>query len=51
MAMVQKRRLFNHERSTAIKVEVKKLLVTGSIREVKNLQWVANVVLVEKKND
>ncbi|KAK0589177.1 hypothetical protein LWI29_010709 [Acer saccharum] len=48
--VVQKRRLFNPERSAAIKKEVEKLLSAGSIREVKYPEWVANVVLVKKKN-
>ncbi|KAK0601791.1 hypothetical protein LWI29_027425 [Acer saccharum] len=48
--VVQKRRLFNPERSVAIKKEVEKLLSAGSIREVKYPEWVANVVLVKKKN-
>ncbi|KAK0605493.1 hypothetical protein LWI29_027475 [Acer saccharum] len=48
--VVQKRRLFNPERSIAIKKEVEKLLSAGSIREVKYPEWVANVVLVKKKN-
>ncbi|KAK0585896.1 hypothetical protein LWI29_035946 [Acer saccharum] len=47
----QKRLLFNPERSTEIRNEVGKLLSAGSIREVKYLEWVANVVLVKKKND
>ncbi|KAK1578749.1 hypothetical protein Q3G72_032871 [Acer saccharum] len=49
--VVQKRRLFNPERSVAIKKEVEKLLSAGSIREVKYPEWVANVVLVKKKNN
>ncbi|KAK1576224.1 hypothetical protein Q3G72_012019 [Acer saccharum] len=49
--VVQKRRLFNPERSIAIKKEVEKLLFAGSIREVKYPEWVANVVLVKKKNN
>ncbi|KAK0582675.1 hypothetical protein LWI29_028411 [Acer saccharum] len=49
--VVQKRRSFNPERSAAIKEEVSKLLAAGSIREVKYLEWVANVVLVKKKNN
>ncbi|KAK1563647.1 hypothetical protein Q3G72_030594 [Acer saccharum] len=48
--VVQKRRLFNPERSVAIKKEVEKLISVGSIREVKYPEWVANVVLVKKKN-
>ncbi|KAK1587809.1 hypothetical protein Q3G72_017034 [Acer saccharum] len=49
--VVQKRRLFNPERSIAINNEVEKLLSAGSIREVKYPEWVANVVLVKKKNN
>ncbi|KAK1563881.1 hypothetical protein Q3G72_034547 [Acer saccharum] len=49
--VVQKRRLFNPERSTAVKKEVEKLLSAGSIREVKYPEWVANVALVKKKNN
>ncbi|KAK1583598.1 hypothetical protein Q3G72_025383 [Acer saccharum] len=49
--VVQKRRLFNQKRSSAIKKEVEKLLSAGSIREVKYPEWVANVVLVKKKNN
>ena len=49
--VVQKRRLFNPKRSIAIKKEVEKLLSAGSIKEVKYPEWVANVVLVKKKND
>ena len=48
--VVQKMRSFNPERSAAIKEEVSKLLAAGSIREVKYSKWVANVVLVKKKN-
>ncbi|KAK0602264.1 hypothetical protein LWI29_031867 [Acer saccharum] len=49
--VVQKRRNFNPERSAAIKEEVSKLLAARSIREVKYPEWVANVVLVKKKNN
>ncbi|KAK0580825.1 hypothetical protein LWI29_006641 [Acer saccharum] len=49
--VVQKRRSFNPERSVAIKEEVSKLLAARSIREVKYPEWVANVVLVKKKNN
>ncbi|KAK0570726.1 hypothetical protein LWI29_005546 [Acer saccharum] len=43
--------MFNPERSIAIKKEVEKLLSAGSIREVKYPEWVANIVLVKKKNN
>ncbi|KAK0583982.1 hypothetical protein LWI29_005940 [Acer saccharum] len=49
--VVQERRSFNLERSAAIKEEISKLLAAGSIREVKYPEWVANVVLVKKKNN
>ncbi|KAK0603302.1 hypothetical protein LWI29_003521 [Acer saccharum] len=49
--VVQKRRSFNPERSAAIREEVSKLLAARSIREVKYPEWVANVVLVKKKNN
>ncbi|KAK0583290.1 hypothetical protein LWI29_035505 [Acer saccharum] len=49
--VVQKRRSFNLERNAAIKEEVSKLLAARSIREVKYSEWVANVVLVKKKNN
>ena len=49
--VIQKRRSFNPERSAAIREEVSKLLAAGSIREVKYPEWVANVVLVKKKNN
>ena len=34
----------------AVEAEVDRLLVAGFIREIKKSQWVANPVLVEKKN-
>ena len=34
----------------AVEAEVDRLLAAGFIREIKKLQWVANPVLVEKKN-
>ncbi|KAK0600228.1 hypothetical protein LWI29_012865 [Acer saccharum] len=49
--VVQKRRSFNPERSASIKEEVSKLLAARLIREVKYPEWVANVVLVKKKNN
>ncbi|KAI9165144.1 hypothetical protein LWI28_008564 [Acer negundo] len=49
--MVQKRRSFNPKRSATIREEVNKLLAARSIREVKYPEWVANVVLVKKKNN
>jgi hypothetical protein len=34
----------------AVKAEVQRLLDTGFIREVKYLQWLANIIMVRKKN-
>jgi hypothetical protein len=41
---------FNHEKCKAIGEEVMKLLSAGFIREVFHLEWLANLVLVKKKN-
>ena len=49
--VIQEMRSFIHERSAAIREEISKLLVAGSIREFKYPKWVANVVLVKKKNN
>ena len=38
------------ERRSIIKSEVKKLLEVGFIREVQYLEWLANIVVVPKKN-
>ena len=46
----QKRRSFAPERQKAINEEVGKLLQAGAIREVEYPEWLANVVLVKKKN-
>ena len=46
----QKRRILAPERQKAINEEVGKLLQEGAIREVKYLEWLANVVLVKKEN-
>ncbi|XP_074301115.1 uncharacterized protein LOC141632467 [Silene latifolia] len=46
----QKRRKFAPERNTIINEEVDKLLDIGMIREVMYLEWLANVVVVQKKN-
>ena len=43
--------IVHSERSASIKKEVEKLLVMGSIRDVKYPQWVTNMVLVKKKNN
>nr|XP_016454893.1 PREDICTED: RNA-directed DNA polymerase homolog [Nicotiana tabacum] len=46
----QMRRKFNAVINEAIREEVNKLLANGSVRESKYPQWVANVVMVQKKN-
>ena len=45
-----KRRSFAPKRQKAINEEVSKLLQARAIREVDYLDWLANVVLVEKEN-
>ncbi|KAJ9546290.1 hypothetical protein OSB04_018833 [Centaurea solstitialis] len=46
----RKRRKFAPERNKVINNEVDNLLKTGKIREVKYPEWLANVVVVQKKN-
>ncbi|XP_013732945.1 uncharacterized protein LOC106436528 [Brassica napus] len=46
----QKRRKLGPERSKAINEEVERLLAAGSITEVRCLEWLANPVVVKKKN-
>ncbi|KAK0593489.1 hypothetical protein LWI29_037564 [Acer saccharum] len=46
----QKRRKFAPERNKVINEEIQKLFDIGSVREVKYLDWLANVVVVKKKN-
>uniref|UniRef100_A0A1U7Y5W6 Uncharacterized protein LOC104241394 n=1 Tax=Nicotiana sylvestris TaxID=4096 RepID=A0A1U7Y5W6_NICSY len=46
----QMRRKFNAAINEAVNEEVDKLLANGSIRESKYPQWVANVVMIKKKN-
>ena len=46
----QKRRKLGPERSKAVNDEVDKLLGAGSIVEVKYPEWLANPVVVKKKN-
>ncbi|KAK9071857.1 hypothetical protein SSX86_008287 [Deinandra increscens subsp. villosa] len=46
----QKRRKFAPEKNIIIQEEVDKLLKTKMIREVKYPRWLANVVVVQKKN-
>ena len=46
----QKRRKFAPERNVIIQDDVERLLKAGMIREVKFPRWLANVVVVQKKN-
>ncbi|KAG7588731.1 Ribonuclease H-like superfamily [Arabidopsis suecica] len=46
----QKRRKLGVERAKTVNDEVDKLLKIGSIREVQYTEWVANTVVVKKKN-
>ena len=46
----QKLRRFALDRKAAIKKEITKLMAAGFIREIINPDWLANPVLVEKKN-
>ena len=46
----QKRRNFAHERNQIINDGVQKLIDAGKICEVKYPEWLANVVVVSKKN-
>jgi hypothetical protein len=47
----QKLRRFAHDKNEAIRVEVTRLLVDRFIKEVYHLEWLANPVLVCKKNN
>ena len=42
--------LFTQDRKEAIRVEVTRLLAAGFIREVTHPEWLANPILVKKKN-
>jgi hypothetical protein len=44
-------RRFAHDKREAIKREIAKLLAAGFIKEVIHPEWVANPVLVKKKNN
>ena len=46
----QRLRRFAPDRKEAIKEEITKLLAAGFIKEVYHLDWLANPVLVRKKN-
>jgi hypothetical protein len=47
----QRLRRFAHDKREAIKREIAKLLTAGFIKEVIHPEWVANPVLVKKKNN
>jgi hypothetical protein len=49
-AVQQRLRHFDEERRRAIGVELRKLLEAGFIKEVFHSTWLANLVLVKKKN-
>ncbi|KAM1746787.1 hypothetical protein ACFX11_013386 [Malus domestica] len=49
--VIQKRRHFALERVVIIEVEIDKLLEAGFIEEVAHSAWLANVVLVMKKEN
>ncbi|WVZ52205.1 hypothetical protein U9M48_003288 [Paspalum notatum var. saurae] len=46
----QRLRRFDLEKRKAIREEITKLLAAGFIKEVQHLEWVANPVMVKKKN-
>ena len=46
----QKLRRFAPDKKEAIKVEIKWLLAAGFIKEVCHPEWLANPVLIQKKN-
>jgi hypothetical protein len=52
-AVLKKPRLrrFSHDKRDAIKREIAKLLAAGFIKEVIHPEWVANPILVKKKNN
>jgi hypothetical protein len=47
----QRLRRFAHDKHEAIKREIAKLLAAGFIKEVIHPEWVANPILVRKKNN
>ena len=46
----QKLRRFVPDKKEAIRVEIKRLLAAGFIKEVYHPKWLANPILVQKKN-
>jgi hypothetical protein len=51
MPKKQKLRKMSEEKVEAVKTKVQRLLDAGFIREVKYPQWLANVMMVRKKNE
>ena len=49
-SMKQRLRRFDEEKRRAISEEIAKLLTAGFIKEVYHPEWLANVILVQKKN-
>ena len=47
----QKLRRFAQDKKEAIRVEITRLLAAGFIKEVYHPEWLANLVLVQKKNN
>jgi hypothetical protein len=47
----QRLRHFTHDKREAIKKELAKLLMAGFIKEVYHSEWLANLVLILKKNN
>jgi hypothetical protein len=50
MPKKKKLRKMSEEKIEAVKAEVQRLLDAGFIREVRYPQWLANIVMVRKKN-
>jgi hypothetical protein len=50
-AVQQRLHRFDEERRRAIRVELRKILKAGFIKEVFHPTWLANPVLVKKKNE
>jgi hypothetical protein len=46
----QRPRRFSPDKKKAIKKEITKLMAVGFIREILHLDWLANPILVQKKN-
>ena len=46
----QRLRRFSQDKKAAIKKEITKLMAAGFIREILHPDWLANLVLVQKKN-